>query len=250
MPERIFNIIFNEDEVTWQTLLLELVKAEDMDPWDIDVSELSHKYIGMVKEMRKTDLRVSGKVLLAASILLRIKSQRFLNDDIASFDNMMYEPEEETDFLEEGEGQKIDRDLYKKLKLIPKTPQPRKRKVSIYDLVDALQQALEVNKRRIERIPVVNIQIPEKKVDISQIMGNVFGKIMGIFKTEGKKTVKFSQLVPDDTKAGKVYTFIPLLHLYNQRKIDLEQEGHFADFDILLNKNHNEIMKELSEQEA
>ncbi len=250
MPERIFNIIFNEDEVTWQTLLLELVKAEGMDPWDIDISELSHKYIAMVKEVQKTDLRVSGKVLLAASILLRIKSQRFLDDDVASFDNMMYEPEEETDFIEEGEGQTIDRDLYRKLRLIPKTPQPRKRKVSIYDLVDALQQALEVNKRRIERIPVVNIQIPEKKVDISEIMGNVFGKMMGIFKNEGKKKVKFSQLVPDGSKEGKVYTFIPLLHLYNQRKIDIEQESHFADFDILLNKNHDKIMKELGEQKA
>lgn len=251
MSDRIFNIIFNEDEVTWQSLLLDLVKSEDMDPWDIDISDITHKYIGMVKEVQKTDLRVSGKVLLAASLLLRMKSQRFLDDDITSFDNMMYEPEEETDFLEvDDEGKKIDRDIYKKLKLIPKTPQPRKRKVSIYDLVDALQQALEVNKRRTERIPVVNVEVPEKKIDISEIMGNVYDKIKSMFQKEGGKNVKFSRLVPDETKESKVYTFIPLLHLCNQRKIDMEQQYPFGDIDILLKKNQSEIMKELREQEA
>jgi len=95
MPERIFNIVFNEDEVTWQSLLMDLIRVENMDPWDIDVSELSKKYIETVKGLQKTDLRVSGKVLLAAAILLRIKSQRFLDDDVVSFDNMLIEPEEE-----------------------------------------------------------------------------------------------------------------------------------------------------------
>ena len=46
--------------------------------------------------------------------------------------------------------------------LIPRIPQPRKRKVSIYDLVGALQKALEVKKRRVIRsIPDAPLDIPE-----------------------------------------------------------------------------------------
>jgi chromatin segregation and condensation protein Rec8/ScpA/Scc1 (kleisin family) len=39
--EKIFEILFNKDEVTWQSLLYELVKTEQMDPWDINVSMLT-----------------------------------------------------------------------------------------------------------------------------------------------------------------------------------------------------------------
>ena len=99
MEDRIFDILFKEDEVTWKTLIVELVKNEQMDPWDIDISALAQKYITMVRKLQQADLRISGKVLLAASILLRMKSDILLTDDIAAFDNMM-NPDEETSLLE------------------------------------------------------------------------------------------------------------------------------------------------------
>ena len=33
-----------------------------------------------------------------------------------------------------------------------------------------------------------------------------------------------------------VYTFIPLLHLSNQRRIDLWQKEHFGEIEIVVNK--------------
>ncbi|MFH2028457.1 MAG: segregation/condensation protein A, partial [Nanoarchaeota archaeon] len=54
----------------------------------------------------------------------------------------------------------------------------------------------------------------------------------------------FSQLIPDDTREGRVYTFIPLLHLTNQRKVDLEQYQHFGDIEIML-RTKQEVDKEL-----
>jgi segregation and condensation protein A len=235
--DTIFNIVFKEDEITWQTLIYELIKTEQMDPWDIDVSLLADKYVQMLKKLQEMDLRFSGKVVLAAAILLKIKSERFLGEDIAYFDSMMAGEDDSTDLLEENlppEKQRITKEDLDRLRLVPRTPQPRQRKVSVYDLVEALQKALEVQKRRnlLDRVEV-RMQVPEKKIDISEIIRNVHDKIKLHFEKNNDK-VTFNQLINNsDKKEDKVYTFIPLLHLSNQRKIDMTQEQHFGEIDIV-----------------
>jgi len=232
--DKIFDIIFKEDEITWQSLIYELVKTEQMDPWDIDVSELSQKYIGVLKKLKEMDCRVSGKVLLAAAILLKIKSNKLVGEDIAEFDRMCKEPEiiDEEEFYDELKNQ-FGPEFVDKFKLLPRTPQPRKRKVSIYDLVGALQQALNVKRRRVlASIATPNIKVPEKEYDIENLIEDVYKKVVEYL--ENNNVVTFSQLVPSDKKEDKVYTFIPLLYLENQRRIDMEQEKHFGEIDIFL----------------
>jgi segregation and condensation protein A len=239
--DKLFEILFDKDDITWQTLLYKLVKSEGMDPWDIDISLISDRFIQMTHLMKKMDLRISGKVILAAAILLRIKSTRLVSEDISYLDSLFAQSEEEQ--IEEGlvEGL-IDeygqqRAALKNVELIPRMPQPRKRKVSIYDLVIALQKAMEVKKRRIMRdLPALDLTIPKKKVDISELITGVFGKIKLFFLKYDNKKLTFSYLVPDNTKEGKVYTFIPLLHLTNQRKIDMYQYKHFGEIEIELLK--------------
>ncbi len=231
MEQRIFDIIFKEDEVTWQALLMELVKSEGMDPWDIDVSEISHKYIEMLKKMQEMDLRVSGKVVLAAAVLLKFKSNYLINEEMLNLDRLMHPedyPEEDLYNIEKPRPQ-FDMEH---AKLIPKTPQPRKRKVSIYDLVEALKQALEVKKRRREILAAVNITVPEKKIDISKIIDALYGQITKHLAKA--QSLTFSELVPSKNKADLVGVFLPLLHLSNDQKVELEQETHFGEIDILL----------------
>lgn len=241
MEDKIFNILFNEDEVTWQSLLYETVKAEGMDPWDIDISIFTNRYINQIKKLQELDLRISGKVLLAAAILLKIKSNRLLGEDLMHFDNMLNPPEEEESHeeLQTKERPVVD------AKLIPRTPQPRKRKVSIYDLVDALQKALEVKRRRL--LPThVDVTIPEKKIDITKVIQELYEKIVLAFKS--KPSLTFSELIPSDKKEDKIYTIIPLLHLSNQRKLDLEQEEHFGEIGIKL-KEGNTVWDEVWPEE-
>lgn len=238
--DRVFELLFEEDEITWQSILFNLVTKEHMNPWDINLTTLSKKFIDMLKKLKEMDFSVSGKIILAAALLLRLKSSKLVDEDILELDRLIASTDESEDIYEDlidfeeapprtFEGEKPG--------LIPRTPQPRKRKVSIYDLVDALEKALEVRKRRITRnIPPQNVQIPEKSVDISLIIGEVFRRIKGFF-SKGNKRLTFSNLVPSNSKEDKVYTFIPLLHLTNQRKIDLHQQKHFEDIEVeLLNK--------------
>ncbi|MFC1730890.1 segregation/condensation protein A [candidate division KSB1 bacterium] len=246
--ETIYDILLDQDEITWQSLIHELVKTNQMDPWDIDVSQLSRTYIDVVKKMKEMDLRVSGKVVLAAAILLKIKSTRLLKEDITQFDNMMSGQDEDSLFDEEGlSGEERRKIRYDGLRLIPKTPQPRARKVSIYDLVEALQQALETKRRRLLRErDVPQMEIPEKKIDISVLMKNLYGKVLSFFTSDSGAKLTFSQLIPSERKEDKIMTFIPLLHLCNNRKIDLHQEKPFEEIEIRVS-NVREINKELGD---
>ena len=243
--DHIYEMLLQKDEITWQSVLKELVKSEEMDPWDVNISKLTNKFIEILKKLKEMDFRISGKVLLAAAILLKIKSKRLIEHDFTELDEIISSTEDpdEDSFFEELEHslEPLDQRINYEPSLIPKTPQPRKRKVSIYDLVDALEKALEVRKRRITRnIPPQNIQIPEKTVDISLVIGEVFRKIKGLF-LKGTKRLTFSKLVPSNSKEDKVYTFIPLLHLTNQRKINLHQQKHFEDIEVELLKNQVKV---------
>jgi hypothetical protein len=66
--DRILGILFNENEITWQSIIYELVRSEEMDPWDINLSELSKSYIQALKKLQSFDVKISGKVVLAANL--------------------------------------------------------------------------------------------------------------------------------------------------------------------------------------
>ena len=70
-------------------------------------------------------------------------------------------------------------------------------------------------------------------------------KIMVIFPNDNKLT--FTKLIPSNSREDKVYTFIPLLHLTNQRRIDLEQEKHFGEIEVYL-KTKKAVDKEIGKE--
>ena len=236
MQDQILDMLLKEDEITWQTILLDLIKTEKMDPWNIDISILTQKYIEIVKKLQEINFSMSGKVILAASLLLKIKSDKLLVENIAAFDSLLNEPEElenPEDFIQETQERLISP------KLTIKTPQTRKRKVSINDLVFALERALEVENRRkirkveYETIPE-NLKVPDKKIDLGTKITEIYEKIKTFLKKKDKIT--FSQMLPSRERDDVIYTFIPLLHLDNQKKIHIHQEKPFEEIDITIKK--------------
>jgi len=235
MDDRLLNIIFAKDEVTWQSLLYQLIRSENMNPWDIDVSALTKKYIEMLKKLKEMDFHVSGKVVLAAAILLKIKSIKLVSDDMSELDNLLKPQEEQQQFFDDLEQGQTLEDWTQRPDLIPRTPQPRQRKVSIYDLVSALQKALEVRHRRmIRHMPTGRLEVPEKKIDITKIMEEVYDKIINYLKKEQQLT--YRKLVEGQDKKNKILTFISLLTMahYETRKVDLVQQELFGDIEIKL----------------
>ncbi len=83
-------------------ILVELARAGKIDPWDIDIVQLTDSFLGRMEELKQMDLRVSSRTLLYSAILLRMKSSELLEakeeeiDDDSDFpeDLDLSEPEE------------------------------------------------------------------------------------------------------------------------------------------------------------
>jgi segregation and condensation protein A len=255
--ERIFSILFKEDEITWQNIIYDLIRIEGMNPWDIDISEIAHKFLELLKKLKEMDFRISGKVVLASAFLLKLKSDRLLEEDIVAFENLISSLDDPGELLDELPVDSPKREKILAPGLLPRTPQPRKRKVSVYDLIEALEKALEVEVRRPVYVePKVKIQLPENFIDMGELIQDVYQKVEGYYEHNGKVDEKgkphrltFSELIPSDSKEDKVYTFIPLLHLENQRKVDMYQEIHFGEIEIELLKNNGLIIPQLPQPE-
>jgi segregation and condensation protein A len=239
MQDKIWDVLLEEEEIGWRSILYDLVKSEKMDPWDINITLLTQKYIQVVKELPEHDLKVSGKIILAAALLLKMKCSHLIDNDISKFDDLM-NPHDELDDIDEElydaiEGHPRDREK-QMYKLIPRNPQPRNRKVSIHDLVEALQRALVTKKRVLDKIRPENFSFfTKKKYEIMEVIKDVQHKIE--FYSRKEDNITFQRLLPPNpSREDKVYTFLPLLHLENHEKIEMEQEKAFEEIHIKMLK--------------
>ncbi|MFW5865657.1 MAG: segregation/condensation protein A [Nanoarchaeota archaeon] len=245
--ERVVDIVLHENDLDWKDMMYNLVQEEGMDPWDINVTKLSTRFLDLMNTLKEADFRIGGKIVLAASLLLKIKSDRLLIDDLKNLDNLIngVTGDETEELLDDGdffefEQSDLDKFLNDGNKIVPRTPQPRERKVSVFDLVDALEQALESDGKRKQQIlrnarpQQEQMQAPKKTFDLNEKMQTLQKSLKKMFL---KKTTKvyFTDLLSSKEKQDQVFTFLPLLHLENQRKIELLQENHFGPIEVNIN---------------
>lgn len=239
MQDKIYKMLIEKDEITWQSIIYDLIKSDQMDPWDIDISLLSKRYLDAIKSLKEHNFFISGKMILASAILLKLKSVKLLNEHIAEFDSYLFQGEESLLDYEDQQEHVEQQEIIPGLLI--KTPQPRKGKVNLDDLMSALKKALNVENRRVIRRSyekaINEAKIPEKKYDISLLIKDVYDKIVNLFTN--RKTLTFNELVNSDRKEDKILTFVPLLHLSNQNKVDLNQQEHFGDIYIDLIEEMN-----------
>ena len=86
--EQLHGLLFG-DTVSWQAIVYDLINTEQLDPWDVDISLLANRYLEKVRLLEEANFFVSSKVLLAAALLLRIKSEIVLNDYIPAMDEIL-----------------------------------------------------------------------------------------------------------------------------------------------------------------
>ena len=97
MQDQIMALLLKEEEISWKTIIYDLVKTGEIDPWDVNITILTQKYIEIIKKMQVHDLPLSGKVLLAAALLLKIKSTHLIENDISKLDDLINSSEEMAD---------------------------------------------------------------------------------------------------------------------------------------------------------
>jgi len=209
----------------WHEVLHAL--TEDMDPWDIDLVLLSNRLTEHIEHMRKLDLRIPAKILLAAAIIYKLKSERinYLEEDPVEEDEFF-----SGDFSLEGEDSALSSDeqtiFLPPIQLpVRRTP---KRRVTLNELVDALDKAMKIRTRREAR---AFFQIDLGAEDLSKNIEELYKRICAFLRKQ--KKVTFSELISSEsTKERKITAFNSMLHLASEGKIVCFQPELFGEIEI------------------
>ena len=62
-------------------ILVSMAKTGKVNPWSIDIVDITDKYLSHLFQMKAQNLRLTGRTLLFAAILLRLKSNILENID-------------------------------------------------------------------------------------------------------------------------------------------------------------------------
>ncbi len=232
--EQIQGLLFS-DKLSWQSIIYDLINTEQLDPWDIDISLLARKYLEKIKEFEEANFFVSSKVMLAAALLLRIKSEILLNRDIPGLDAILFgNKEEKKSYVQERI--ELDEDVPG---LVPRTPLPRFRKVTLPELIAALGKAIQTENRRIRRVVIEKkrefeaaISLPKSEFNVKDQIKLIYSRLKDIF-SKHEDRYAFSELIKG-SEDKKIEHFYPLLHLDTQHKVFLEQDGHLEEIWIWL----------------
>ena len=54
----IYNLLVSR-ELSWQQIIYDLIQSEQLDPWDIDISILTQKYLEKIRELEDANFFIS-----------------------------------------------------------------------------------------------------------------------------------------------------------------------------------------------
>lgn len=233
--DQVHDILFSR-ELGWQELIYDLINTEQLNPWNVNIVFLTDKYLEKINHLEEADFFVSSKVLLAAALLLRIKSEILLNKYIKSIDEILFGKKEEKKYT--MERIELNEEIPE---LVPRSPMPRFRKITLKELLESLNKAIVTENRRIKKTIIdrnalreSSISLPKKTTSIRDRIKEIYDNLHGHFENNtDKHKVPFTEFVPQ-TKEERISSFSSLLHLENQSKIWLDQEIHFGEIHIWL----------------
>ena len=245
-----FYDLITGEEVSWQGIIYDLVRTEQLDPWDIDIRVLAERYIEVIDGMSEANFFVSSKVLLACSLLLRLKAEILVNSYISDLNEVLFGKTSQ----EKKEIEKIDFDEDELPILVPRTPMPRFKKVTLDELMASLNKAIETENRRIRKEikqkraeKSALVVLPKKnRIPLRSRISVIFKKVREHLVPKTRVRMKYSALA--NTKEEKLDCFVPMLHLANDDRLYLYQDKSFEEIHLALDKLHSDLDSENLEQ--
>lgn len=251
--------ILTSRELSWQAIILDLINTEQLDPMDVNLVLLTRKYIEKIQsleELGEMNFFISSKVLYAASLLLRIKSA-YLHDNLKSIDDILFDKKQKTKPEDLAIKKLVEWDDDDLPLIMPRTPLPRSRKVTLNELMSALNHAMETEQRRIKKhiswkraqtdIDFAVFPSENKKLNLKDKLKDIYNSIKQFFfkkkENNADEEKLYFSMLSGQTKEEKISNFIPLLHLDHQEKVWLTQEKAFDEIEIMLQERHNELKK-------
>jgi len=214
-----------------------MAKRGEIDPWNVNVVDVTDRFLRRIEAAKRLDLRVSGRVLLYAAILIRMKAEAITLEAIGEVEDEVedyfpYFIDEPIEFPEYEEGEMEDTLLE-----ILASQRRRVRKITtLKDLIDELKRAEEVEKRRRRRrarrqdVTIeAALKVPHEE-SLEETIARVEKEIFDVLGRSGSTTL-FSLVRRWDVSTLVDY-YISILHLTFRRKILIKQEEFYSDIEI------------------
>ncbi|WP_456373247.1 segregation/condensation protein A [Methanocaldococcus sp.] len=206
----------NFDISLWVKMIKEGIEKKNIDPWDVNISEIADYYITKIKEFKKFDIRLSADVILVGGILLRLKSESLYNecnieeDDYEDF----YIDDSE---IKENNKKSVNKENYKDKK--------SKKTLTVDELIKTIEKELKKvkkskrkKKKDIKEVEEIVEELLEEE-DISDIIEKLLEDLMK------EKIIIYQEKFK--TKDERVKYLLPSLYLANDGKVELIQEKLF-----------------------
>jgi len=230
LREQKIDLVKLASQPEWKEILFNIVKKEGMNPWDIDISLLTSRFVDYINSLKRMDFRIPANAVLASSILLRYQSDNWKLSEEKEEYPLMFIP----DWI-------IQEPVPLELEPITRVT---KRKVTLEELINAIDDVMKKEKKAVkkqQKKPVV----PESILDLVKVDNDNFEKIeeevfQRVVKTFDKsKMTLFSNVLKEKTPEEVISVLIPILHLAQKGKLIVWQEEVFGEIFIQLNSDEN-----------
>lgn len=254
-----------EAEVDGIEILVNMAKHGKIDPWNVDIVEVTDKYLTHIFQSKAQNLRITGRTLLFAAILLKLKSNVLEGIDIADFepqqqvDTDYNDDEMPLDYSSESEVPtnniiSIDEVLQRRTSVRLNhnrvvTLRDLIRQLEFYEMLDrkqSLKNAHERAKRRVQNYAklspddIINLAHDEYIEDgVQRLKAN----LEEILNRQDKIELNELTLLGMD----KISAYISLLFLTAESDYDLEQDEFYSDLYVIKKEQISDTDKAIAE---
>src|ERR1700747_961379 len=230
-------------------LLLDLIRKQDIDIYDIPIARITAQYLTYVERMRELDVNIAADFIYMAAVLIHIKSKMLLPRDPLAPADTMEDPRGElvNRLLEHEKFKSAAQMLLQKQQIedaIWSNPALKEFKdaegtepelaADVIDLVKTFQQILDRARSR----PI--LQVDEETVTVGQMIDYLRRRL-----SLEDKPVRLKQMLRNiESRQALVCMFLAMLELVRLQAIQLRQDRMFGEILIRKHVGFEAIMNE------
>src|SRR5690348_8892727 len=230
-------------------LLLDLIRKQDIDIYDIPIARITAQYLAYVEKLRELDVNVAAEFIYMAAVLIHIKSKMLLPRDPSAASDAQDDPRAElvNRLIEHEKFKSAAQMLMQKQQIedaIRSNPAIREFMeaegtepeiaADVIDLVKTFQQILERARSR----PM--IQVDEETVSVSQMIEYLRRRL-----SLEDRPIRLKQMLSTvQSRQALVCLFLAMLELVRLQAIQLRQDRLFGEILVRKHEQFDEVMKQ------
>src|SRR5437660_12512195 len=230
-------------------LLLDLIRKQDIDIYDIPIARITAQYLTYVERMRELDVNIAADFIYMAAVLIHIKSKMLLPRDTLAPAEAVDDPRSElvNRLLEHEKFKSAAQMLLQKQQIedaIWSNPALKEFKdaegtepelaADVIDLVKTFQQILDRARTR----PI--LQVDEETVTVGQMIQYLHRRL-----SLEDRPIRLKQMLHNvPSRQALVCMFLAMLELVRLQAIQVRQDHVFGEVLVRKHSHFDEVMTE------